>query len=95
MLPQYRVIKQDITSSSIEYMYYTSLREAHKACLPNKELSKCHLMFNGLEAKIANGENLIRVTCYSTVVYWIELILGKDHSIFPKLPSKIECSHLD
>jgi hypothetical protein len=94
MVYQYRVLKQDISSGLVEASYYTSLRDAYRACLPDKNTHCCHLMLNGLEQSLKEGNELIRVTCYATVVYWLEHLLQKiDPLAIPVLPSKIDCCH--
>lgn len=94
MLYHYRILKQDISRSSIECMYYNTLRDAYRACLPDKETHRCHLMLNGIEQSLREGKNLIRVTCYPSVVYWLEDLLGKIEPLpIPDLPSKIDCCH--
>ena len=94
MLYPYRVLKQDIVSRSIEVSYYTILRDAYRACLPDSNTHRCHLMINGIQDKLNNGEDLIRVTCYPSVVYWLEKLTGKIHPVpIPELPSKIDCCH--
>jgi hypothetical protein len=51
-------------------------------------------MINGIKEELARGEDLIRVTCYPTVIYWIESLVEKmDSRKLPDLASKIECCH--
>ena len=93
MLHPYRVLRQDITSSLVEATYYTTLIDAYRGCLPDNT-HHCHLMFNGVEDKLNDGEVLIRVTCYSKVVYWLECLMRKKLPVpIPVLPSKIDCCH--
>jgi len=93
MLHPYRVLKHTIKSGNIETAYFHTLREAHKACLPNPNTSCCHLLFNGLQEKLENNEDLIRVTCYVDTIYWIESLIGKSEPfLLPHVPYlKIEC----
>ena len=94
MLYPYRVLRQDVSIGIVEDIYYTTLIDAYRACIPDSTSHCCHLMFTGVNEKLNNGENLIRVTCYTTVVYWLERLLEKnDHAPIPELPSKIECCH--
>jgi hypothetical protein len=93
MLYPYRVLKQDIVKNKLEVTYFTSLPNAHKACLPDSN-SVCHLMLNGVEDKLHERVDLIRVTCYTDRVYWIENLIGRIEPVdLPYLPSKIECCH--
>jgi len=51
-------------------------------------------MLNGIEQSLREGKDLIRVTCYPGVVYWLEDLLGKIEPLpIPDLPSKIDCCH--
>jgi hypothetical protein len=90
----YRVLKQDIITGLVEATYYTVLIDAYRACLPDYTTHRCHLMINGIYNKLNDGEDLIRVTCYPSVVYWLEcLMLKNDPAPIPVLPSKIDCCH--
>jgi hypothetical protein len=94
MLYPYRVLKHNLVNGTIELSYHTILRDAYRACLPDNKTHRCHLMLNGLEQKLKNGEDLIRVTCYPKVNYWIESLIGKAEPVpIPELASKIECCH--
>ena len=94
MLYPYRVLRQDILTGLVEVTYYKTLIDAYHACLPDNTSHRCHLMISGIKDKLNEGEDLIRVTCYSKIVYWIEsLIQKKDPVPIPELPSKIECCH--
>ena len=56
--------------------------------------SSIKLYIRNLE-KLNNGEDLIRVTCYPSIVYWLEKLIGKVQPVpIPELPSKIDCCHL-
>jgi hypothetical protein len=91
---QYRVLRQDIVSGLVEDTYYKILIDAYRACIPDNKTHECHVMINGIKEKLNSGETLIRVTCYPTVVYWLESLVGKiDLGPIPVLPSKIECCH--
>lgn len=94
MLHQYRVLKHDLTSGVVEHTYYKVLIDAYRACIPDSTTHQCHRMINGIKEELQNGETLIRVTCYPTVIYWLESLVGKtDLGQIPDLASKIECCH--
>jgi len=92
MLYPYRVLKQTLSSHSVDKMYFHTLRDAYKACIPEPD-SCCRLLYNGLEDSLENGETLVRVTCYLDTVFWIESLIGKTEPfLLPELSwSKIEC----
>ena len=95
MLYSYRVLRQDIPSGLVEATYYNVLIDAYRACIPDSTSHQCHRMINGVRDELNKPNDLIRVTCYPTVVYWLESLIGKiDPLPIPKLPSKIECSHI-
>lgn len=94
MLYPYRVLRQDISLGSVEVAYYTILIDAYRGCLPDYTSHRCHLMINGIQDKLNDGEDLIRVTCYPKVVYWLECLMRKSlPAPIPVLPSKIDCCH--
>ena len=93
MLYPYRVLKQDIVKNKLEVTYFTTLLSAYKACSPDDN-SVCHLMLNGVEDRLRERVDLIRVTCYTDTVYWIENLIGRVEPVdIPLLPSKIDCCH--
>lgn len=94
MLYPYRVLRQDTSIGLVEATYHTTLIDAYRDCLPDVTCHRCHLLINGIEHKLINGEELIRVTCYPKVVYWIESLMRKHlPAPIPELPSKIDCCH--
>jgi hypothetical protein len=94
MLHPYRVLRQDIITGSVEATYYTTLIDAYRGCIPDHTSHRCHLMINGIQDKLNDGEDLIRVTCYPNLVYWLECLMRKNiPAPIPRLPSKIDCSH--
>ena len=92
MLYPYRVLKQSFSQALVEKTYFHTLRDAYKACIPEPDTC-CRLLYNGLEEKLDNGETLVKVTCYTDTVYWVESLLRKSEPyLLPELPrSKIEC----
>ena len=93
MLHPYRVLRQDIITGLVEATYYTTLIDAYRGCIPD-HTHRCHLMINGIQDKLNDGEDLIRVTCYPKLVFWLECLMRKNiPAPIPRLPSKIDCGH--
>jgi len=92
MLYPYRVLKQNFSLGTVEKIYFHTLSDAYKGCIPSPD-SCCRLLFRGLEEKLNNMETLVRVTCYVDTVFWIENLHGRaEPFLLPELPrSKIEC----
>jgi len=96
MLPIYRVITQkydpELVYGFIEFSHYHELLEAYKKCIPIDESKCCRRMFNSVSSEIKNN-TLVRVTCDTNAIYWIQVI--SDISVpLANLPApKIEHCH--
>ena len=93
--PLYRVIKQyydyDTVTGILEPSVYETLLEAYKHCIPADESKCCRRLFNSVYAEIYTNKNpLVRVTCDTDIIYWIQVIADMNVQVAPLPAPKIE-----
>jgi len=96
--PLYRVIKQyydyDTITGRLEPSVYESLLEAYKQCIPANEANCCRRLFNSVYSEIyTNNTRLIRVTCDTDIIYWIQVIADMNVPVASLPAPKIEHVH--
>ena len=89
----YRVIEQQEADGVFTYKEYENMRDAYRACVPADESMACRLLLNGVQTKLLNGEDMIRVTCNRGTIYWIQRIVNSNTPLPLMNGLKIECCH--
>jgi hypothetical protein len=92
-MENYRVIEQQEEDGTLIYKEYDNMRDAYRACIPADESMACRLLLNGVQGKIMNGDQVIRVTCNRGMIYWIQLIVNSNTPLPLMNGLKIECCH--
>ena len=92
-MENYRVIEQQEVDGALTYKEYDNMRDAYRACIPADESMSCRLLLNGVQTKLLNGDDVIRVTCNRGTIYWIQRIVNSNTPLPLMNGLKIECCH--